>query len=102
MNDETKAVFAAVLADWGDDLPELVAEWRAGGEEDFIRDFADQLRADLEESYSSWQNDADGRLLTLACSLLLDRVNWPEVARQLVARAENPITEPLLIKRNQS
>ena len=82
MNPETAAVVEAILADWGEDLPELIAEWRAEGE-DFIPQSADQLHEDLEESWSSWQDDPDGRLLTLGCMLLLDRVDWVAVAQQL-------------------
>jgi hypothetical protein len=100
MNEESEAVLAVILADWGEDLPELIAEWKAEGGEDFIQQFADQLREDLEEIYSSWQDDPDGRLLTLGCMLLLDRVDWVAVVRQLVAHAENPIPQPLIVERN--
>jgi hypothetical protein len=99
MNPETTAVVEAILADWGLDLPELIAEWRAEGE-DFVPPFADQLRQDLEESWSSWQDDPDGRLVTLGCMLLLDRVDWVAVAQQLVAHAESPISQPIIVERN--
>ncbi len=103
MNPETEAVVEAVAADWGADLPDLIAEWRQESPEDFVPDFAAQLREDLEDSYSScWQDDADGRLITLGCALLFSRVNWTEVARQLVARVENPIPEPIVVERRCS
>jgi hypothetical protein len=99
MNPETAAVFEVILADWSEDLPELIADWKAEGE-DFIQQFADQLRQDLEEGYSSWQDDADGRLVTLGCMLLLERVDWVAVVQQLVAHAENPIPQPIIVERN--
>jgi hypothetical protein len=102
MNEESEAVVAVILADWGeDDLSELIADWKAEGE-DFIPQFADQLRQDLEESFSSWQDDQDGRLVTLGCMLLLSRVDWVAVVQQLVACAENSIPQPLIVRKGDS
>jgi hypothetical protein len=87
-NRETKEVYAEVLRDC-ENLPALIQEWREMLGCEFLDSFGRQLKKDFESHYGlDGCDQARGRLTTVACSMLLERVDWRQVVERLVAHTQ--------------
>jgi hypothetical protein len=83
------AVLEDAMSKWFQDGPaQLAAAWREEFGERADAQLAEQLQADYYSLHGGPIYGADGELATALSRAGLARVNWPEVARRLLAWAE--------------
>jgi hypothetical protein len=87
----TYEMYCEICREQADELAVTIALWEDESQgKDFTQDFADALQEDCERDYiHSWCDD--NFFLAAACEILMARVDWLQVAEQLIRYAADDV-----------